>query len=288
MSLPLPSVLDPDEHEAQYNPRVAVPDASIFLERTAARSAEARARFAHREVRYGSGPLATLDVFAAARPDAPIHVFVHGGYWRGLDKRDYSLVAAGLVPLGITTVVMNYDLCPSVSLPALVAQFRDGVRWICEHAAELGGDPANITLSGHSAGAHLVATALAADAQRADPLPLAQIRGALLASGIYALAPVLGITVNAMIQLKPGEVDAMSPMQHPPVASVPLDIVVGGDEPPRWIAESTDFAALARRHGVVCQEEVLPGEHHFSIMDLMGSPDAVLSRRVARLAGVPA
>lgn len=280
--------LSPDEHEAQYNPRVAVPDANVYLERGAALGAEARAQLPYRERRYGPGFLATLDVFPADRPDAPIHVFVHGGYWRGLDKRDFSFVAAGLVPLGITTVLMNYDLCPSVRLPELVAQFRAGVRWICEHAAELGGDPSNITFSGHSAGAHLIATALAADSQDEDPLPLAQLRGVLLASGIYDAEPVLGITVNAMIRLQPEEVDAVSPMRHPPVASVPIEIVVGGDEPPRWIAESTNYAALARRQGAVCNVEVIPDHHHFSIMSLMESPDGLLSRRVAKLAGVNA
>jgi arylformamidase len=281
-----PARLDPDAHEAQYNPRVAVPDADRFLEAGAASSAAARAAFAHREVRYGSGALATLDVFAAARADAPIHVFVHGGYWRGLDKRDYSAVAAGLVPLGIATAVMNYDLCPGVSLPALVAQFRAGVRWICAHAAELGGDPENITFSGHSAGAHLVATALAADAQQRDPLPLEQIRGAMLISGIYDLAPVLGITVNEMIRLQPDQVDAMSPARHPPVASVPLDILVGADEPPRWIEQSTRYAEVARSHGAPCTVAIVPSHHHFSITTLLASPEAELSQRVARLAGV--
>lgn len=288
MSLAPPLRPGNDAHEAQYNPRVAVPDANVFLARGAARSAEARASFAHRELRYGDGPLATLDVFPAAQPDAPIHVFVHGGYWRALDKHDFSFVAAGLVPLGITTVLMNYDLCPSVSLPELVAQFRTGVRWIGAHAAELGGDPSNITYSGHSAGAHLVAMALAADAKANDPLPLASVRGALLLSGIFDVAPVLGITVNAMIRLQPDQVAAMSPMRHPPVASVPLDILVGEQEPVGWIAESTAYAELARRHGAPCQVGTVPGHHHFSIMDLMASPDGLLSQRVARLVGVAA
>jgi arylformamidase len=286
MPLSIPARLDPDAHEAQYNPRVAVPDANAFLEAGAAASATARAAFAHRELRYGSGPLATLDVFPAARSDAPVHVFIHGGYWRALDKRGFSSVAAGLVPLGITTVLMNYDLCPSVSLPALVAQFRAGVRWICAHAAELGGDPENITFSGHSAGAHLVATALAADAQQRDPLPLGQIRGAMLISGIYDLAPVLGITVNETIRLQPDQVDAMSPTRHPPVASIPLDILVGADEPPRWIDQSTRYAEVARSHGAPCTLAIVPSHHHFSITTLLASPEAELSQRVARLAGV--
>jgi len=287
MPISLPA-LTPEEHEAQYNPRIAVPDTNAFLERGNALSAQARAQHEYRELRYGPGPLATLDVFPVASKDAPIHVFVHGGYWRALDKRDYSFVAAALVPKGITTVLMNYDLCPVVSLPDLVAQFRAGLRWICEHAGELGGDPANITLSGHSAGAHLVATALAADAQLHDPLPLDQIRGALLISGIYELAPVLDVSVNGLIRLQPDQVDAMSPMRHPPVASVPLEVVVGADEPPRWVEQSTDYASVARAQGAVCHDERVPGRHHFSITELMQTPDGALARMIARLAGVAA
>lgn len=287
MSLATPA-LSPEEHEAQYNPRIAVPDTNAFLERGNALSAEARARHDYRELRYGPGPLATLDVFPAAREDAPIHVFVHGGYWRALDKRDYSFVADALVPQGITTVLMNYDLCPVVSLPEVVAQFRAGLRWICEHAAELGGDPSNITLSGHSAGAHLVATALAADAQARDPLPLHQIRGALLISGIYELAPVLDVSVNGLIRLKPEQVDAMSPMRHPPVATVALEVVVGADEPTRWVEQSTAYADVARGQGAVCHDQRIPGHHHFSITELMQTPNGVLARLIARLAGVAA
>lgn len=278
--------LTPDEHEAQYNPRIAVPDTNAFLERGNARSAEARTRFEYQELRYGTGPLATLDVFPAARKDAPIHIFVHGGYWRALDKRDYSFVANALVPQGITTVLMNYGLCPAVSLPELVAQFRAGLRWICEHAGELGGDAANITLSGHSAGAHLVATALAADEQARDPLPLQQIRGALLISGIYELSPVLDVSVNALIRLTPEQVDAMSPMRHPPVASVPLEVVVGADEPTRWVGQSTAYADVAREQGAICHDQCIPGHHHFSITELMQTPDGPLARLIAKLAGV--
>jgi arylformamidase len=278
--------LSPEEHELQYNPRASVPDSHDFVEHGQVLSAAAQAKYAFRELRYGPGPLATLDVFPAGPLDAPIHVFVHGGYWRGRDKRDFSFVAAGLLPHGITTIVMNYDLCPSVTLPELVAQFREGVRWICEHASELDGDPNNITFSGHSAGAHLIATALAADAQAADPLPLDQIRGAMLSSGIYDVAPVLGITVNEMIRLQPDQVDAMSPMRHPPVASIPLEILVGGDEPPLWIAESTKYAELARAQGAVCHDQIVPGHHHFSITALMEAPDSLLSTLIAKLAGV--
>lgn len=144
-----------DDVETQYNPRKALPAAYIesFMRRAATRSLAARSRPGVRlDIRYGTGALGTLDVFPAADTGAPLHVFLHGGYWRGRDKFDYSYVADALVPLGITAVVMNYDLCPSVELPMIVQQVRQGLQWIHANAAELGGNPDAFTASGHSAG----------------------------------------------------------------------------------------------------------------------------------------
>ena len=161
-----------DDLEYQYNPRKAVPNVDEFARRAADLSRATRERLpAQLDVRYGEGPLATLDVFHAAEAQgkAPLHVFLHGGYWRGRDKSDYSYVADALVPLGITTVVMNYDLCPTIELPAIVQQVRAGLQWIHAHAGELGGDPDAFTASGHSAGAHLIAAALPRPGESVPP-----------------------------------------------------------------------------------------------------------------------
>jgi arylformamidase len=267
--------------ESQYNPRRAVPDVERFTRRAAELSAAARASLPCRlDLRYGTGALATLDVFPAPAPDAPLHVFLHGGYWRGRDKGDYSYVASALVPLGITTVVMNYDLCPAVELPAIVEQVRGGLRWIHEHAADLGGNPGAFTASGHSAGAHLIAAALPRSGR---PLPAWAPRAAVLVSGIYELEPVLSVSVNAEIRLRPEQVDAMSPMRHPPTPQVALTVAAGGAEPAAWVGQSRDFARACAAAYVE-----LPGHHHYSIMTLLETPDAPLARLIeaaARPAG---
>ncbi|MEY3652516.1 MAG: hypothetical protein RL739_686, partial [Pseudomonadota bacterium] len=144
--------------ETQFNPRRAVPNVDEHAARTQLLSQQARQR--HEGIynlRYGPGPLATLDVFKAAQAHAPVHVFLHGGYWRGRDKSDFSYLADALLPHGITTVVMNYDLCPHVELPAIVDQVAQGLAWVHDHAADWGADPKRYSASGHSAGAHLIA-----------------------------------------------------------------------------------------------------------------------------------
>ncbi|AEG91299.1 alpha/beta hydrolase [Ramlibacter tataouinensis] len=278
----MPGAPVPDDIESQYNPRKAVPDAERFAQRAAALSAATRARGGGRlDLRYGDGRLATLDVFPAAVPDAPLHVFLHGGYWRGRDKSDYSYVADALVPLGITTVVMNYDLCPAVELPAIVRQVREGLQWVHAHARELGGDPAALTASGHSAGAHLIAAALPPAGQ---PLPAWAPRAAVLVSGIYELEPVLSISVNQEIRLRPEQVDAMSPMRHPPTPAVPLLVAAGGAEPAGWLGQSRDFARACAGAGAAAAFVELPGTHHYSVMNALETPDGMLARLIEAIA----
>lgn len=275
----------PDDHEWQYNPRHSVPDFARHAERAAALSRATRERRAARyDIAYGDNPLSTLDVFPAAAHGAPLHVFLHGGYWRGRDKADYSYVADALVPSGVTTVVMNYDLCPAATLPEIARRTREGLRWIHRNAAALGGDPDRLTVSGHSAGAHLIAMALADDAG-ADRLEEGAIKAATLISGIYELAPVLDITVNETIGLRPEMVDGVSPMRHPPATATALTVVVGSAETPAWIAQSRDFATLCRGRGGRVAYHTLAGEDHFSIMARMERPDDALSRLVLDAAG---
>jgi arylformamidase len=279
----MPPIPLPDDVESQYNPRKAVADVEHFAQRAAALSAATRRRRtdARLDLRYGAGALATLDVFPAAVPDAPLHVFLHGGYWRGRDKSDYSYVADALAPRGIATVVMNYDLCPAVELPAIVRQVREGLQWIHAHARELGGDPAAITVSGHSAGAHLIAAALP---RAGEPAPAWVPRAAVLVSGIYELEPVLAISVNQEIRLRPEQVDAMSPLRHPPTPSVPLVVAAGGAETAAWVRQSQDFVGACAAAGGSAAYVELPGLHHYSIMNALETPDGVLARLITAYA----
>jgi arylformamidase len=270
-----------EDVEAQYNPRKALPPAHIesFMQRAATRSLAARTRLrGELDIRYGPGALATLDVFPAPDAGAPLHVFLHGGYWRGRDKFDYSYVADALTSLGITTVVMNYDLCPTVELPAIVQQVRQGLQWIHAHAAQLGGNPDAFTASGHSAGAHLVAAALPRSGAALEPwVP----RAAVLVSGIYELKPVLSISVNQEIRLRPEQVDPLSPLRHPPTAQVPLTVVVGGSETAGFVRQSRDFATAC---GTAARYIELADFDHYSIMTLLETPQAPLARLIEEIA----
>lgn len=268
--------LSDDVLEQHLNPRVAAPDFQEHQDANAARSAQTRANLASElDIPYGESPLERLDIFPSAQPGSPVQVFIHGGYWRAMDKQDFSFVADALVPAGVTVVVINYDLCPNVTLDKIVEQTRRAIAWCHRHIADFGGDPERLFVSGHSAGAHLAIMALLEDWPGRHGLPADPIKGVTASSGVYELAPVLRISVNAEIRLTAAMAARNSPTLHPPQHHLPLLLVVGADEPAGWIKQTTDFRAAFEASAGPCEYLELPGRHHFSIIKDMadgGSP----------------
>jgi arylformamidase len=278
--------LGADELELQFNPRCAVPDFEAYQAVNATRSDEIRARFdARLDLAYGDGPLQKLDVFPAAAEGgrAPIHVFFHGGYWRAQDKASFAFVAQHLVPRGICTVIANYDLCPTVTLDGVVAAARRALAWTFAHAADFGADPARLTVSGSSAGAHLQAMALAHD-WRAEGLPADLIKGAVPITGIYDPEPARHTSVNAEIGLTEEVARRNDALSLPPLTRCPVALFVGGAEPPLWQQQTTLYAAHLRRHGLAPTCEVIPGANHFSILDQYLDPASPIVRAILRVA----
>lgn len=279
--------LGADEREYQFNPRRTVPDFEIHQAENAKLSAEVRARLAgHLDLAYGDTPLQKLDLFAArprGKGPAPIHVFFHGGYWRAQDKANFAFIAEHLVERGICTVIANYDLCPTVTLDGVVASAMKAIAWTFRHAADYGADPKHLTLSGSSAGAHLQAMALAQDwvAQR---LPPDIIKGAVPISGIYDPEPARHISVNAEIRLTEAIAERNNALALAPRVRCPVTLFVGGDEPAEWRRQTELYASHLRRHGVNPTLTVVPGAHHFNILDQYLHPDSAILRAIVGLA----
>ena len=191
-----PRLDDPAWLERQYDNRARVPDHPRILGNWALASAHVRAQSpaAKLDVRYGQDLNETLDVFPPTQPQpggAPVLVFIHGGYWRSLDKSDFSFVAPAFNAAGALVLVPNYALCPAVTIEHIALQMAQAVAWAVDHAAEHGGDPARIALAGHSAGGHLATMLLTCRWKDIDPgLPVRPLAGALSISGLYDLEPL--------------------------------------------------------------------------------------------------
>jgi arylformamidase len=273
--------------DREYNNRAKVADFADYLARYTRESEATRQALPGRlDVAYGPKPSETLDVFPAlGRGPAPVHVFVHGGYWMALDKRDFSFVARGLQPAGAAVVVINYALIPTVDMDELVRQCRASIAWIHANAASFGGDRERIFVSGHSAGGHLVAMLLAAD-WPAFGLPPDPIKGGCAISGLHDLDPIRLCYLNDTLKLTPEEARRNSPIYLAPRTRSPLLIPVGGDEGPEYHRQTETLAAVWRKQGVPCEVLDMAGINHFSIITQLEDPKSELSRAIQRQMGL--
>jgi len=275
-----------DELERHYNPRADVPDAA---ERYDARRADANAAGLAwpgrlTDIAYGDGPLEKLDIYPPSRGagPAPVHLFIHGGYWRARDKTNFAYLAAALARQGLMVVVINYPLCPAVTLDEVVGSVRDAFAWTVRSIANHGGDPNRITMSGHSAGGHLGAAILAHD-WSSKGLGSQPLKGAVLVSGIYDPAPTQHISVNAEIGITPEIAERQNYARLAPKLRCPVHVIVGGGEPKGWIDQSVEYARHIRAAGMETELTITGQDNHFSIMDQFTDANADVMRAILRL-----
>ena len=273
------SALPAEFVEREYNLRAAFPDHPQWFARWAADSEAARARLdGHLNLRYGSGRRQTVDLFPAAQPRGAL-LFIHGGYWRALDKREHSFVAPPLIAEGIGVAVINYDLCPDVSIARIVDECREGVAWLRREGPRYGVPAERLVVSGHSAGGHLAAMLVATDwSALGSPSGLA---GAVAISGVFDLEPLVQVSFNADLKLDRSRARAVSPIHLRPRRSVPMLFAAGADETSEFIRQS--WLLWERwpechshgRHGPL----FVPERHHFSVVSDLGDPGSALVRQ---------
>lgn len=268
---------DPAFLSREYNNRELFPDHPRHFARWAESSARARSTMTcYLDRAYGGSPGETLDIFPARKGDGSALLFIHGGYWRSLDKRDFSFLAPAWVDAGVSLVVVNYDLCPKVSVERIVQQMLAASVWLYRHAEQYGMDEDRLYVSGHSAGGHLAAMMLAALWPAIDrSLPRDLYKGAIAVSGVYDLRPLVQVGwLNGDLRLDEESAFRLSPAYLPPATRAPLALAVGG-------LESSEFkrqnALLAQRWKPVLTATIpMPGTDHFTVVDGLADPGNAL------------
>lgn len=279
---------DPVWLESQYNNRARVPDHAAVFERWREASALVRQRsVAQLDVRYGDQPGELLDLFETDSPSAPVLVFIHGGYWRSLDKADHSFVAPSFTADGALVVVVNYALCPAVTIEHIVMQMVRAVVWVWRHAAAYGGDPSRMALVGHSAGAHLAAMLLSCRWKDvANDLPAQPLAGALAISGMYDLEPLRQAAfIQADLQLTPAAVGRLSPAFFPRPKAGKLYAAVGADESDEFLRQNRLMRDVWGPTAVPVCETVL-ASNHFNVLNSLVDPNGRLHELALRLLGL--
>lgn len=265
---------DPQWLEDQYNNRARVPEHGQHFERWARESLQVRrTQPCKLDIPYGPTPGQTLDVFPSDHVRAPVVVFIHGGYWRSLDKSDHSFVAPPLTQAGACVVVVNYDLCPAVTIPDISLQMVRALAWCWQNIARFGGDPRRISVAGHSAGGHLAAMMLACYFNDFDrSLPSDLVTRALSISGLFELEPLRHTpSLQSALRLTAEDARRASPALFPPPRLGQLYSVVGGKESLEFLRHN-ELIRQAWGHARVPVCEALPGLNHFSVLESMVQP----------------
>jgi arylformamidase len=280
-------LFDPVWLTTQYDNRARIPQHPQIFERWKQASALARANSSPRlDLPYGSGAGETLDVFPARQSDAPVLLFIHGGYWRSLDKADFSFVAPAFNAAGAMVVVPNYALCPAVSIEDITWQMLRALAWTWRNVVAHGGDRARIAVVGHSAGGHLAAMMLSARwKQVAEDLPASLIGGALSISGLFDLEPLRHTPfLQADLQLTPASVKRLSPAFFPRPKGR-FYATVGALESDEFLRQNQLIRDVWGPTAVpVC--ETLPGRQHLDVLDGLVDPGARLHDLALRLLGL--
>ena len=267
-----------------YNNRELVPDHPKYLARWGEASVRARSTMAsHLDQRYGDMPGETIDLFPARKGDGSCMMFIHGGYWRALDKNDFSFLAPAWVDAGVSLAVVNYDLCPKVTMEQIVQQMLRASRWLWLNAESYGMDQDRLYTSGHSAGGHLTAMLMCAvwpafDAQ----LPKDLWKGGLAVSGLYDLRPLPHVDfLQQDLRLDEAAAAKLSPAFMPPATRAPVMTSVGGDESGEFLRQNR---LLGERWRAAFAGDVpMPGKNHFSVADGLAERSSPLFQAALRL-----
>lgn len=266
--------IDSDFLEREYSPRLQIPEYAGYFVRWKQSAQNTRDSLPARlDLAYGTAAAEMLDFFPASRALAPLMIFIHGGYWRVLDKADFSWVAPPYVAAGISVAVLNYGLAPKTPMPEIVNQVRRACAWLYGNAPELGFDAHRIFCSGHSAGGHLTGMMLATDWPALSAvLPKRLLAGALAVSGLFDLRPLIHADfLRRDLCLDEAGARALSPAFLPLHNEAPLLRALGARESGEFHRQSELIAA---QWPSITSAKVLDvaGCDHLSVCDALATP----------------
>ena len=269
------------DYEAEYDNRARVPEHPQIFARWATDSQAYRARLpaSHQaRISYGSTPREVIDLFEV-RPEAPLAVFIHGGWWRNFDPSLFSHFAAGLNARGIGVAVAGYNLCPQVSIAHIIDEMRRALLALWRRYGK------RMLVFGHSAGGHLTAAMVATHWPALDATAPADMAPAGYAiSGVFDLTPLIHVPQNQDLRLDPDSARECSPALWPAPRGRRLDAVVGADESGEFLRQSRLIADVWGQAGVATRFEEIAGANHFTVLDPLTDKDSAMVARLAALA----
>lgn len=285
------STFDQSALDREYSPSSCIDDRDIYLDEyarasEAARSAALQDNACETDLRYGEGAEETLDLFlpAGAAP-APLHVFIHGGYWQLLSKDESCFAAPMFQQHGSYFAALNYTLAPHQTLTGIVEENRRAIAWLYANADKWGFDRDRIYLSGHSAGAHLAMMMLVTDWSRLG-LPTELIKGVCAISGVFDLEPVRLSYVNDVVGMSTNEAEQNSPILHDIINRCPIIFTYGDNETGEFKRQTDEYEAKLLDAGIPVTASEIADRNHFDVILDLADEDTWLSRQVLSQMGL--
>ncbi|MGC1776742.1 MAG: alpha/beta hydrolase [Xanthobacteraceae bacterium] len=273
------------DYETEYDNRARIPEhPAIFARWT--RDAELFRAGALKNGRaelglsYGDTPRQTVDLFfPASGEQAPLAIFIHGGWWRSLDPSSFSHVARGPNARGLAVAVVGYDLCPNVSIADIIKQMRRACAYLWQRFGR------RMLVYGHSAGGHLAGAMLATDWPSLYPkAPADLIPAGYSVSGLFDLTPLIAVSFNQDLRLDAATARAASPVFWPVKSDRVFDAVVGGLESNEFRRQSQMIVQAWRQAGAQTRYQEIAGTNHFTVIEPFADPQSAMTARVAELA----
>jgi acetyl esterase/lipase len=262
------------ELDVAYNNAAAVKNSAAKLEEWTQRSARLRERHQNTlDLAYGPRPRNRIDLFRCGKPQAPLLVFFHGGYWLRFAKDMFACVAEGPMARGFDVALPSYTLAPEATLTEIVAESHAALRWLRREGTRSGIARTKLIVSGWSAGGHLTAMAMG----------LTEVDAGLAISGIFDVEPCRLNYLNDVLNLSAAEAEAMSPMRHLPECAAPLVIAYGTGELPELQRQSREYFNVLRDADRKAELVPLAGCDHFSVLEELARPVGQLVDALARM-----
>ena len=282
--MPIYKQYEKAELERQYNNRLQVPKFADYINGWEQRSRQAEQQYpAIKDIAYGDLPREQLDIYPSSKPHAKSLVFIHGGYWQRFDKSFFQFIAAAFHLYDVTTVILNYPLAPVAAIGQIVASCLKAVQWLQANLSSYNGDAGQMYVSGHSAGAHLMAM-LMTENRQADGLALGAdvFKGACALSGVFNLVPIQLSELNDVLQMDAATALKNSPTQLKPYIQCPLILAVGRAETNEFIDQSTELYKCWKEH-IPINFSQIDRANHFSILDDLCDPTPTLHNKMRQL-----
>lgn len=282
---------DQAELDREYRPSSLIDDLDVYLEEyarasNAVKSSALQIRLCETDLRYGPGAEETLDLFTSpGNVSAPLHVFIHGGYWQLLSKNESCFAAPMFQQHGSYFAALNYTLAPQQTLTGIVEETRRAISWLYRHAGDWGFDRDKIYLSGHSAGAHLAMMMLVTD-WPALGLPEDIIKGVCAISGVFDLEPVRLSYVNEVVGMDADETRQNSPVLLPVINRCPVILTYGINETNEFKRQSGEYGDVLQDAGIPVTLHEIADRNHFDVILDLADAESWLSQQILSQMGL--